>query len=790
MISDRVLNTLEYNKIRDKLKQFATLYCTKNAIDEMQLSSDFAEVVEMQNKTTEAYKLLYNYTVGNIEFFDEITDELDRAQMGSSLSMGELLRVMRLLRSSRHVKNSVLSINDEEIVLLKNVAGGIFADQYLENSIYEKILSEEQMADNASEKLYQLRKSIKNINAKIRERLSDYIRSGNNDYLRDNIITIRQDRYVIPVKAEYKSRVKGLVHDQSASGSTVFIEPIEILELNNELRSVTIAEQAEVEAILSDLSHSVGLIADKLKVNLQCVSELDLNFAKATYAYKTKSRKPNLNTTGNIDIISGRHPLIDPNKVVPVNISLGKNYKYLLISGPNTGGKTVTLKLVGLFTLMAMSGMYVPAAEDCQLSIFDDVFCDIGDEQSIENSLSTFSSHIKNIIEITQNVNGGSLVLIDEIGAGTDPEEGSALARAVICHLMNKNSSGIITTHYSDLKEYAYTTDGIINASMDFDPQTYAPKYKINRGTPGSSNAIEIAKRLGISQEITDMAVSFLDESKVSFENVLKEAEKSRTYAEEERLEVEKLKTKLEEEYKSLIADRKKFEDDKAKFMTKAKIESRRIVNEKEEEAEELLTQIKAILKKQEVGIQDVIEASTLKNKIADTKYADDGDSVDYDKLKPIEENELKIGMKVYSSTFGSVGEVTRINPKKKECEVICDNLRYNAKFSTLFYPKASMTQKPKEKMKIHYETDLNTAVEREINVVGLTQDDAIREVKLFLDKALMKNLEEVKIIHGKGMKILSKAIHEYLRKCPFVKEFRFGVYGEGENGVTFVKLK
>ena len=325
---------------------------------------------------------------------------------------------------------------------------------------------------------------------------------------------------------------------------------------------------------------------------------------------------------------------------------------------------------------------------------------------------------------------------------------------------------------------------------MDFDPQTYAPKYKINIGTPGSSNAIEIAKRLGISQEITDMAVSFLDESKVSFENVLKEAEKSRTYAEEERLEVEKLKTKLEEEYKSLIAERKKFEDDKAKFMTKAKIESRRIVNEKEEEAEELLTQIKAILKKQEVGIQDVIEASTLKNKIADTKYADDGDSVDYDKLKPIEENKLKIGMKVYSSTFGSVGEVTRINPKKKECEVICDNLRYNAKFSTLFYPKASMTQKPKEKMKIHYETDLNTAVEREINVVGLTQDDAIREVKLFLDKALMKNLEEVKIIHGKGMKILSKAIHEYLRKCPFVKEFRFGVYGEGENGVTFVKLK
>ena len=790
MISDRVLNTLEYNKIRDKLKQFATLYCTKNAIDEMQPSSDFAEVVEMQNKTTEAYKLLYNYTVGNIEFFDEITDELDRAQMGSSLSMGELLRVMRLLRSSRHVKNSILSINDEEIVLLKNVASGIFADQYLENSIYEKILSEEQMADNASEKLYQLRKSIKNINAKIRERLSDYIRSGNNDYLRDNIITIRQDRYVIPVKAEYKSRVKGLVHDQSASGSTVFIEPIEILELNNELRSVTIAEQAEVEAILSDLSHSVGLIADKLKVNLQCVSELDLNFAKATYAYKTKSRKPNLNTTGNIDIISGRHPLIDPNKVVPVNISLGKNYKYLLISGPNTGGKTVTLKLVGLFTLMAMSGMYVPAADDCQLSIFDDVFCDIGDEQSIENSLSTFSSHIKNIIEITQNVNGGSLVLIDEIGAGTDPEEGSALARAVICHLMNKNSSGIITTHYSDLKEYAYTTDGIINASMDFDPQTYAPKYKINIGTPGSSNAIEIAKRLGISQEITDMAVSFLDESKVSFENVLKEAEKSRTYAEEERLEVEKLKTKLEEEYKSLIADRKKFEDDKAKFMTKAKIESRRIVNEKEEEAEELLTQIKAILKKQEVGIQDVIEASTLKNKIADTKYADDEEPVDYDKLKPIEENKLKIGMKVYSSTFGSVGEVTRINPKKKECEVICDNLRYNAKFSTLFYPKASMTPKQKEKMKIHYETDLNTAVEREINVVGLTQDDAIREVKLFLDKALMKNLEEVKIIHGKGMKILSKAIHEYLRKCPFVKEFRFGVYGEGENGVTFVKLK
>ncbi len=788
MLSKRVETTLEFNKIKDKLASFAVLYETKKEINNLQPSSDYNQVIKLLDETDEASKLLYDYGVSGIEFFDEITDELDMANMGSTLSMAALLRVMRLLRSSRIIQKSILSVTDDSIVILPQYARQIYVNFHLEDDIYTKILSEDQMADTASEKLFQIRRNIKRLNAQIREKLQSYIRESNSKYLQDNIVTMRGDRYVIPVKAEHKSQVKGLVHDQSASGSTVFIEPIEILELNNDLREQTIAEAQEIEAILFDLSHSVGLIAEQLKYNVISVVKIDLAYAKAIYAYKTRAIRPAINSYGYINVINGRHPLIDSNKVVPLNVTLGKNFNYLLITGPNTGGKTVTLKMVGLFTVMAMSGLFVQAEKSSELSIFNEIFCDIGDEQSIEQSLSTFSSHMSNLINITNKVNDNCLVLLDEIGAGTDPDEGSAIAIAVIDYLISKGSFGIITTHYSALKEYAYTHDKIENASMDFDPVTFAPKYRLNIGLPGSSNAIEIASRLGLNKDIINSAYGNLSENKINFENVLKEAEKSRQKAEEENIEHQKLTQKAKEELNKVSSERKKFEEEKSKFYTKAKIESRRIINEKEEEADELLQQIKDILKKQEITQTDIFKARNLKNQILDKKYQVEEEEDTFIVGEALPKEKILPGAKVYVKSLNVNGEISRVNSKKNTCEIISNNLRYNVKFSDLF---CVTENSKKSKTTINYKRpSLGQTVKNEINVIGLASDEALLEVDSFLDKMLVAGYEEAKIIHGVGMQILSKSIHAHLRKCKFIKEFRFGKYGEGEHGVTIIKFK
>ncbi len=788
-MTDRTLTTLEYDKVMRLVSDYAVLYGTKQRLASSVPFSDILSVKLALDKTEEAYKLLFDYGVSGVDFFDEPSDEIERAEKGALLSFAELIRSARLLKASRLIRNAFTSVEDDTIVRLPEIAASLYCDQYLEKEILSKILSDDKIADDASDRLYGLRRKIKKLNEQIREKLNSYIHTGDK-YLRENIVTMRGDRYVIPVKSEYRSKIKGFVHDQSASGSTVFIEPVEVLELNNQLRVAISEEASEIEEIVRDLSNKIGLIAQKLSNNAELIRDIDEYTARAMYAYKTKSTKPLINRKGIVDIRRGRHPLIDAKKVVPLDVKFGGNTRFLLITGPNTGGKTVTLKLVGLLTLMAASGLFVPCADESSIAFFQNIYCDVGDEQSIEQSLSTFSSHIKNLIEITNSVNADSLVLIDEIGAGTDPDEGSALAQAILEDLLFAKCEGIITTHYSRLKEYAYVNDGIENASMDFDSETFAPIYKLNIGIPGTSNAIEIASRLGLRSDITAAATDLLSENKISFENVLREAEKTRKTAENERAELVDSLEKARNELKIIEKEKEKLSVERANLYAQAKAESRRIINEKIEEADEIVDKIKEILDKEEISSGDIISARTLRNKLEDKRYSDTEDSVEPLMLKPCDINTIKQGDKVFVKTANSYGIVSSVNIKKGECFVAIGSMRTTAKIKDLFFnEKASQKKAANASVKVSITAPVSS-FSHELNIIGKRREEAIDEVTKYIDQAILAGASELRIVHGKGQKILRNTVHEILRQSKSVKEFRLGKYGEGEDGVTIVTLK
>ena len=784
-MDEKVLRTLEFDKVKNKIAEYCVLYSSKDEMNALVPFTEYKSAKNELNKTKEAFELLYTDGVSGVEFYDDLGDSLNRAAKGATLSMGELLKAARLLKSSSVLYSSVTGAKSQSEIL-KSEVSGVYVDSYLENEIRSKILSDDTMSDNASEKLAFLRKKVKSLNEQIREKLLSYIRNGNNKYLQENIITVRGDRYVLPVKSECRGQVSGFIHDQSSTGSTVFIEPTAVFELNNALKTAVFEEQAEVERILADLSQKVGVIAPRLIVNDEIIKNFDVYYAKAIYAYKNKCVEPQLNADGIIDIKEGRHPLIDAKKVVPVSVSLGEKYNYLLVTGPNTGGKTVTLKLTGLFTLMAASGMFIPAAVGSKLSVFENVFCDVGDEQSIEQSLSTFSSHMKNLIKITENIDENSLVLIDEIGAGTDPDEGSALARAVIEKLVAANSKGIITTHYSALKEYAYTENKLENASMEFNAETFAPLYRLNIGLPGTSNAIEISKMLGLDESITSRAFDLLGTEKVGFENVLKEAEKTRRECEESKIEIDALKQKERDVLAEIEKERARLNDEKEKFYAKAKSESRKIVNEKLEEADEIINEIKVLFDKEELTSGDLIKARTLRNKLENKKYDSEDSEENIVNYVPVDPEKLKPGDKVYYKGVQGVCTVHSVSAKKGECEIFMGAIRTKVPVKDLFFVSKGV-KTPKTTVSLKREAVMP---QTEVNVIGMNVPDALEEVSRFLDASILNNMEEVKIVHGKGMKILSSAIHDYLKKNKQVVSYRFGKYGEGEHGVTFVKLK
>ncbi len=794
-MNERAIEKTELNKILSLVAEYAVLEGSKDKLKETPPLSEVGETLSLLQRTEECIALLFHHGVSKVEYFSPFLDEIERAKKGSALSCGELLKAESLLRSTRIAHTSIKGVTDENIRLMKEYADRLYFDSNLEEDIRSKILNDSEVSDYASDKLFAVRREIRLLNERIRNRLGEYLTGSEGKYLQDGIITVRDNRYVLPVRAEYKRNVKGFIHDRSASGATFFIEPEEVLEMNNELRSLAIDEKEEVERILGGLSRRVGFMGDELIRDIEFLQEIDCAYARAEFSYKYACVKPSVNEKGEIDVEEGRHPLIDRKKVVPVSLSLGKEYRFLLISGPNTGGKTVTLKMVGLFCLMAMCGLFIPAKR-AKVSVFNEIYCDIGDLQSIEENLSTFSSHITNLIQVVESVDKNSLVLIDELGGGTDPEEGQALAKAIVSHLLTSGCAGVVTTHYSALKEFAFATEGIENACMEFDANTLQPLYVMRIGLPGSSNALAISRRLGLRESILEEALSNLSEDGRKFENIVRSAEESRVKAEETLRESNALKTEWQEKLRVVEEERERLKKEKEKVYASAKAEAKRIIRERSFEAEEIVEEIEKIFAQEQLTESDLIKARTLKNKLGNKVYESENEEEFAPQYAPVNAKNLQVGDKVFVQSTAQEGIVQSVRLQKGEAEVLCGNIRIRSKIpelSTVVSPINTHTtskKKLKEKVQVSKSLQARPAPALEINVIGLTVHEAIPEVEGFIDSAVLSNLTEVRIVHGVGTGKLRAGIHDFLRGNPNVEEFRYGKYGEGETGVTIVKIK
>ena len=776
---------LELDKILSACASHAVLEGGRELLLSCTPVQELAEARRLLALTEEATLLLFTLGAGKVEEFPACAEWLERAEKGASLSMGELLGVARLLRSARVLYRAVRSFSDERIVLFRQLTEHLMFDERLEEDIGSKILNENELADHASEKLFSLRTQIRALGERIRSRLQGYLAGEERKYLQDGIVTVRGDRFVIPVKAEYKRSIRGFVHDRSQSGATVFIEPEEVLEMNNELRSLMLDEKEEVARILSELSRDVGRLRGALTSDMGTLAEADAFFARAEYGYRQHAVKPALNGRGVLNIVKGRHPLLGKDTAVPVSLSLGGEHRFLLISGANTGGKTVTLKMCGLFCLMAACGLFVPAAEGTELSVFDGVWCDVGDSQSIEENLSTFSSHIVHIREILERATERSLVLIDEPGGGTDPEEGAELAQAVVSELLRRGCRGVVTTHYSALKEFAYSHDGIENGCMEFDAADFRPLYRLKIGAPGSSNALLICTRLGLSPAVIEEARSHLSEGARAFEHTLRAAEESRVRTEEATRRARELQAEWETRNAQLSREEEKFRREREKFLASSKAEARRIVTERTAYAEELLAEMEAIFKKNDFTEQDLIRARTLKNKMAQSTPEEETPV----RALPVSTAALKAGDRVLVGSLQAEGEVLSVRKERGTCEVQTGLLRVTVKISDLYTPARKRAEKG-DAVRVTRDLAPRPTVKRECNLIGMTTAEGVKEAEDFLDAAVVSNLQEVRIVHGYGTGKLRAAVQEMLRRHPRVESFRPGKYGEGEGGVTIVTLK
>ncbi|MDE5896270.1 MAG: Smr/MutS family protein, partial [Clostridia bacterium] len=617
--------------------------------------------------------------------------------------------------------------------------------------------------------------------------LSQYVTGEEKKFLQDGIVTVRGDRFVIPVKAEYKRSIRGFVHDRSQSGATVFIEPEEVLEMNNELITLTLDEKEEEERILHELSLGIGRLRAAIEEDILLLAEADGFYARAQYCYKLGCVKPVLNGKGIVDIVKGRHPLLDKKTAVPVSVRVGGEYRFLVISGANTGGKTVTLKMCGLFCLMSACGLFVPAAEGTRLAVFRNVYCDIGDSQSIEENLSTFSSHIVNLRDILNEAGENDFVLADEPGGGTDPEEGQALARAILSSLLKKGCRGIVTTHYSALKEFAYQTEGAENGCMEFDAGDYRPLYRLKIGAPGSSNALAICTRLGLPVATVEEARGYLSDGARSYERTVRAAEESRIRAEELSSEANRLKSEWEQKLADLGREEQKFEREREKFLLSSKSEARRIVNERTARAEELLSEIEEIFRRDSLNESDLIRARTLKNQMAQAPEREE----ERVRAVTVDPASLKAGDRVLVGSMNAEGKLVSLRAGKNSAEVQVGALRVRVDLNDLYTVSGGAAEKKREK-KVTVVRNLaeRATLPRECNLIGLTVAEALPELEQFLDQALVANLSEVRVVHGMGTGKLRAAVQDLLKKHARVEGFRLGKYGEGESGVTIVTLK
>lgn len=784
---EAILNKLEYNEIIDVLEKHCKTYLGKNLCDSLKPSFSFELVDVLLNETKEADTLLHQK--GTPPFYE--TDELEKyikiLKSNQTLSIKGLLNIGMLLKIARELKEYFYDNNTSSFINLEKYFTLLYSNPSIEKSIFDKIIDESTIADNASKKLSSLRRNRKNFEQEVKDKLNSYIHSSTYaKYIMEPIVTIRNNRYVIPVKEEYRSYIKGFVHDTSSSGSTLYIEPTSIFDLNNKINHIKIEEDLEIEKILHQLSASLYAYTTELDNDLNLIANIDLIFAKAHFGIEINGITPILNNEKFVDLHKARHPLIDKDKVVPINIGLGKDYVSLLITGPNTGGKTVALKTLGLLLLMAYSGIPIPCSEGSNICVFTYIFADIGDEQSIQESLSTFSAHMKNIVEITKKANDNSLVLLDELGSGTDPVEGAALAISILSYLKSINALVCCTTHYQELKEFALVTDGFENASFEFDIENLKPTYKLLVGIPGKSNAFAISKKLGLDEQILNVANAHLKEDKVSIEELLKNIYDNKLKVEKQVEETEKNLRQVEALRKSLEKKQDDVLEKRAKMLEDAKLEARDILLSAKEEATEIIHELSASV--------DLKQANNLRNKLNDKIR--NINSIHYsgqdNSFEAINKNDIKDGLNVYISSLGTNGIIlgNTVN-KSNEVQVQVGSMKMNVKLSDLRKLSSNVSTTSKSTGKVTTEKSSKTKViSPEINVIGQNVDEAIYVIDKYLDNCASANISPVRIVHGKGTGKLREGIHSFLKKHPHVKSFRIGTFGEGEMGVTVVEIK
>lgn len=799
----KYLIKLEYDKILDILSNYACCYLGKNAILSLKPSIQKDEVLFCLSQTAEAVTLLYRKGVAPISDIADIKISLKSLASNLPLSAKSLLEVNEILKTARLLKeyffseaekttsSTTSSIDLSNFPLLSELFSTLYTNLDIEKKIFHDILDENTINDDASTNLKRIRKLEKTIESTIKEKLTSMLHSSTySKYIMEPIITIRNDRYVIPVKEEYRGMIKGFIHDISSSGSTVFIEPLTIFELNNKISSLKIEENIEIDKILKDLSALLSPLTNFLENNLTLIGQLDFIFAKAKYAKEINGILPILNDEKFFHLIQARHPLIPRENVVPIDIELGKDYSSLVITGPNTGGKTVTLKTVGLLSLMAQSGLFIPAKENSSIYIFDQIFADIGDEQSISESLSTFSSHMLNVTQIIQKATSNSLVLLDELGSGTDPIEGSSLAISILEHFYQSNVLTISTTHYHELKTYALVTNGFKNASVEFDVEHLKPTYKLLIGIPGKSNAFAISRKLGLKEEILQKASTLISQDSQSMEEVLKRIYDDKIKIEKEKEEIEKNLNQIQLLRKQLEKDNTLLEEQEKQIIEKAKIQAREILLSAKEEANDIIKEL------------NTLSASSQSNKVANqlrNQLNEDIKKTTFSKnntsATSLSKENVKVGLNVFISTLQRDGVILSLPNKSNEVLVGIGNAKMNLKLKDLSLSKNPTTKSLKKEININNNKNTNTnlkskSVSSEINVIGYNVEEAIYVIDKFLDDAAISNLPTVRIVHGKGTGALRSGIHQYLKTNAHVNSFRLGTYGEGEMGVTVVELK
>lgn len=792
-MNDKALKTLEYNKIIDKLSELAGTSSGRELCTRLLPQTDPSVIAKLQRQTTDALSRLLRK--GSVSFggIHDIRPSILRLRVGSALSAAELLHISSdldaVLRLKAYGGYTGKDGDDMTEDSLTEFFAGLEPLTPLNNEIKRCIISEEEIADDASPALKSIRRAIKNANDKIHSELSSILNSSRT-MLQDNLITQRNGRYCLPVRAEYKSQFQGMVHDQSSTGSTLFIEPLAIVRLNNELRELAIKEQEEIEKVLADLSNQAAEQEEKLSYDFATLTELDFIFARAALSKQMKGSEPVFNQKGILNIKKGRHPLIDAKKVVPIDITLGKDFSMLIITGPNTGGKTVTLKTVGLLTLMGQAGLHIPAFDGSELTIFEEVYADIGDEQSIEQSLSTFSSHMTNIVKILEKADQKSLVLFDELGAGTDPTEGAALAISILSHLHKRNIRTMATTHYSELKIYALSTEGVSNACCEFDIETLRPTYRLLIGIPGKSNAFAISSKLGLPDYIIDDAKKRIGEQEKSFEDLISNLEANRITIEKEQNEIIKYKEEIEQLKKSLAKKNESLDASRERLLREAKEKAAAILQEAKDFADQSIRRYNKWL--QEGGdIKDMEnERNSIRERLNDSEKLTAKNASK--KTKTISAKNLRVGDSVNVISLGLKGTVSTLPNAKGDLYVQMGILRSLVNLKdielieeeTITAPGLTRTQSGKIKM------SKSASIHPDINLIGKTVDEALSELDKYLDDAYLAHLPQVTVIHGRGTGALRNAIHAHLKKLKYVKSFRLGAFGEGDQGVTIVEFK